>query len=190
MAGGEHALFVAFGNDHQRAVDRQDVVEEDGDVHRARLGHAVVARPGAVILMPLPDIALEGSLGVELELVDVNGFAEQLHQRLDQPWMLRHHLENLIEFVRGKCGARRAGLLAPDLLAIELEDVVGLGTQQRDLFLGEAIGEEDVTLFVEGLELLGTELHGRRLPEYVAAVDPALFIILAHDPEKREPVFG
>src|SRR6185312_11128548 len=59
VTGGEHALLVAFGNDHQRAVDRQNLVEEDGDVHRPRLGHAVVARPGAVILMPLPDVALE-----------------------------------------------------------------------------------------------------------------------------------
>jgi hypothetical protein len=33
--------------------------------------------------VPLPDIALERGLGVDLELMDVNTFAEQLLQRLD-----------------------------------------------------------------------------------------------------------
>ncbi len=110
--------------------------------------------------MPLPDVALEGGLGVELELVDVDALAEQLHQRFDQPRMARHHLEHLVELVRGKGGARRAGLLAPDFLPVELEDVVGLDAQQRDLFLGEAVREEDVALLVEGLDLLGGKLHG------------------------------
>ena len=65
MPGREHALLVARGIKHQRAVDRHHLVQEYRDVHCARLGHAVVARPGAVILMPLPDVALEGGLGVE-----------------------------------------------------------------------------------------------------------------------------
>ena len=105
--------------------------------------------------MPLPDIAFKGGLGVELELVDIDRLAEQLHQRLDQARMARHHLEHLIELVRGKGGARRAGFLAPDFRAVELEDVVGLGAQKRDLFFREAVGKEDVTLLVKGLELLG-----------------------------------
>ena len=126
------------------------------------LRHAVVALPGAVILVPLPDVALEGGLGVELELVDVDLLAEQLPQRLDQARMARQQAEHFAEGVRGEGGARGAGLLAPDFLAVELEDVLGFHAQQRDLFLGEAIGEEDVALFVEGSKLLGVELHGQR----------------------------
>ena len=85
VAGLEHALLVAAGNQQQRAVDRHHLVEEHRDVHGARLRHAVVARPGAVVLVPLPDVALERGLGVELELVDVDVLAEILLQRADQP---------------------------------------------------------------------------------------------------------
>src|SRR5580693_7348208 len=85
--GATMPLFVAFRNQHQRAVDRHDLVQEYGDIHGASLRHAIVARPGAVVLMPLPDIALECRLGVELELMHVDVLAEQLAQRLDEPRM-------------------------------------------------------------------------------------------------------
>ncbi len=75
--------------------------------------------------------------------------------------MARQQAEHLAEGVGGEGGARRAGLLAPDLLAVELEDVVGFRAQERDLFFREAIGKEDVALLVEGAKLLGAELHGR-----------------------------
>ena len=93
--------------------------------------------------------------------MDVDALAEQLHQRLDQARMARQQAEHLVELVRGEGGARRAGLLAPDFLAVELEDVVGFRAQQRDLVFGEAIREKTVALLVEGLELLGGKLHGR-----------------------------
>jgi hypothetical protein len=148
------------------------------DVHGARFRHAVVARPGAVILVPLPDVALEGGLGVELELVDVDVLAEQLPQRFDQSGMARQQAEHFAEGVGGEGGARRAGLLAPDFLAIELEDGVGFQAQERDLFLGEAVGEETVALLVESLELFGGKLHGRRAPSKLAAVVRLLAAIL------------
>ena len=105
--------------------------------------------------MPLPDVAFEGGLGVELELVNVDAFAEQLHQRFDQARVARHDLEHRIEFVRGKSGAWRAGFLAPDFRAVEFQNVVGFATQERDLFFRKTIGEEDVALFVEGFDLIG-----------------------------------
>jgi hypothetical protein len=55
-------------------VDRHHRIEKHGDIHRTRLWHAVVARPGAVILIR--------GLGVELELMNVDILAEQLPQRL------------------------------------------------------------------------------------------------------------
>jgi hypothetical protein len=51
----------------------------------ARGSGIIVARPGAVILVPLPDIALERGLGVNLVLVHVKLFAEHLLDRSDQP---------------------------------------------------------------------------------------------------------
>src|SRR3546814_1546040 len=54
------ALLVASRNEHQGAVELRHVLEEKRDVHRPRLRHQIVARPGAVVLMPLPDVAVEG----------------------------------------------------------------------------------------------------------------------------------
>src|SRR5216683_1759147 len=76
MLGREDARFVAPRDEHQRAIDRHDLVEKHRDVHRPRLRHAVVARPDAVILVPLPDVAVEGGLGVELVLMHVELFAK------------------------------------------------------------------------------------------------------------------
>src|SRR5262249_46755537 len=122
-------------------------------------GHAVVASPRAVILVPLPDVALECRLGVELELMDVNILAEILLQRFEQARVLHQQSEHLVEGVRRERGARRAGLLAPDLFAVGLEDLLALDAKERDLLLREAVGHEDEALLVEGLELFGCELH-------------------------------
>src|SRR6185436_5875950 len=140
MAGCENALPMTLWNQEQRPVDWHHFVEEYSNVHCARLGHAVVARPGAVILMPLPDVAFEGGLGVELELMDVNVLAEILPQRFDQPRMPRHQPEDLAESVGREGGARRAGFLPPDFLPVGGQDVLRLGGEERDLLFGEAIG--------------------------------------------------
>src|SRR3954470_1560305 len=160
MTGGESAVLVALRNQHQRAVDRQHLVEEDRDVHRARLRHAVVARPGAVVLVPLPDVAFERRLGVDLELVNIDAFAEQLLQWLYEPRVMGHQPEGFIIGMRGKCGARRARLLAPDLPAVGPENAVGFAAQDRDFVFGETVRKEYVALLVEGLDLLRCELHG------------------------------
>src|SRR4029077_20361227 len=98
--------------------------------------------PGAVVLMPLPDIALECGLGVELELMHVDVLAEQLAQRLDQPRMRGPQGERLLEGGGGDGRARRAGLLPPNLLAIEFEDHFGVVAQKRDFLLAEVVRKE------------------------------------------------
>ena len=118
MLGRQRPVLVALRDQHQRAVDRHHLVHEHGDVHRTRLGHAVVARPSAVILVPLPDIALERRLRVDLELVRVDPFPEDLLQRFDQPRMRPKQSKRLVIGVGGKSGPRRAGLLPPHLGAI------------------------------------------------------------------------
>src|SRR5437660_1418319 len=91
--------------------------------------------------------------------MDVNVFAEDLLQRLDQPRMTGQQAEGLVERVRGESGARRTGFLAPYFLAIEFEDRLGIIAQQRDLLLAEAIRKKQIALFVEGFDLSGVELH-------------------------------
>ena len=98
--------------------------------------HAVVALPGAVILVPLPDVAGEGRFGVDLELVHVDLLAEDLLDRIDHARMRAEQAERLVVEMRGKGGARRAALLAPDLGAVGVVDVHRLARQEVDLLAG------------------------------------------------------
>src|SRR3974390_1120424 len=75
--------------------------------------------------------------------------------------MPREDAEDLAKRVRCERGARRAAFLAPDLLPVELEDVVGLDAQKRDLVFREAVRKKDVALLVEGPQLLVRQSHGR-----------------------------
>src|SRR5207237_4304084 len=126
MAGREDAVLVAARDKHQRAVDRHDLVEEYRDVHRPRLRHAVIARPGAVILVPLPDITVERRLGVDLELMHVELLAEQLLDRLDEARMRAEQAEALTVSMRGKGGARRSGFLLPYFRPARTVDQLGI----------------------------------------------------------------
>src|SRR5262249_35759564 len=100
-------------------------------------------------------VALERGLGVELELMDVDVLAEQLAERLDQPRMTSEQPERLVEGVRRKGGARRAGFFAPHLLAARVPGCLRVAAQQCDLFLGKAVREEQIALLVEFFELSG-----------------------------------
>jgi len=84
---------------------------------------------------------------------------------------MRHQPERLVIGVRGEGGARRAGLLAPDLLAIAPENLVRFAAQDRNLLFGEAVREKHVTLLIKSLDLLGGELHGV-LPGTVVSCRP------------------
>src|SRR5882757_10448745 len=82
---------------------------------------------------------------------------------------MRHQAECLVVGVGGKGGTRRAGLLAPDLLARAAQNAVGFAAQNRDLLFGEAVREKHIALLVESSDLLGCELHGA-LPGTIAAL--------------------
>src|SRR4029434_6384665 len=98
--------------------------EEDRDVHGARLGHAVVALPGAVVLMPLPDLTIEGRLGVDFELMHVDRFAEELLERLDEAGVAAESGEGLVVGVGRKGRAWRSRLFAPDFLPVAVENAL------------------------------------------------------------------
>src|SRR6059058_6594944 len=144
MAGRQHAVPVAARDEHQRPVDRHDLVEKHRDVHRPRLGHAVVARPGAVILVPLPHVAVERRLGVDLELMHVELLAEQLLDRLDQARMRAEQAKALVVGMRGKGGARRPGFLLPHFRPTGMVDQLGLAAQRREAELIYHSGRPEV----------------------------------------------
>src|SRR6266567_6557954 len=68
--------------------------------------------------------------------------------------------EALVVGVRGKGGARRARFLAPQLRPVGAVDRLGLAPQRRDLVRAEAIGQKEIAVVVERLQLLGREPHG------------------------------
>ena len=55
--------------------------------------------------MPLPDVAVEGHLAVDLELMHVHGFTEKLPDRLDHARMAGEFRELAVVQVRGEVGA-------------------------------------------------------------------------------------
>src|SRR5262249_38739624 len=92
--------------------------------------------------------------------MDVNAFAEQLLQGLNEPRMPGHQAKRLVEGMGGKRRSRRAGLLAPHFLAIAGKNVLRLAAQKRHFVLGEAAGKKHVAELVEALDLFGGEPHG------------------------------
>src|SRR5260221_2047474 len=156
----EHAELVAAGDEHQRAVVLGHLVEEDRDVHRARFRHLVVGAPGAVVLVPLPDVAVERLLAVDLELVHVDVFAVDLPDRLDHARMARELGERSAVEMRREVGAHHvAGLLAHVLgpaLLVERRHFVG---QRLDFCRSEKRREEEIALAVELGNLCRRKLH-------------------------------
>src|SRR5690349_15436856 len=112
---------MAARDEHQRTVVREYFVQKHRDVHRARFRHAIVLMPGGKVLMPLPDLAGEGCLGIDLELMNVDRFAEQLLERADQARVARQNAARFVVSMAGERGARYTALLSPDLCALFVE---------------------------------------------------------------------
>ena len=127
VTGLKHTCLVAFGNEKKRAVGRGHVFEEQGNVERARFGHFIIALPCAVILMPLPDSAIKGGLGVDLVLMHVDLFFKILNNRFDQAGMGAKTAVGFVIGMCGKGGSGDAGFLAPDLFAVGCVNLFGFG---------------------------------------------------------------
>src|ERR1700693_2973189 len=66
----------------------------------------------------------------------------------------------LVIGMRGEGGARRARFLAPHLRTVGAVDFLRVAAQSRNLIVGKAIGQEQITPLVEFPELLGGQPHG------------------------------
>src|SRR5215472_6188898 len=156
----DHAQLVAAGDEHQRAVELVDLVQKDRHVHRPRLGHVVVALPGSVVLVPLPHVAIERHLAVDLELMHVHRFTEELHDRFHHPRMSSEPREWSAVQMRGEIRAHRvtaflAHVLRP-MLRIERRHFVA---ERLDLHGAEMARKEKIALTLERLKLCIGELH-------------------------------
>ena len=151
---------MAPRDEHQRAIELIHFIQEDGHVHGARRRHEVVGLPGAIVLVPLPEVAIESHLAVDLKLVHVDGFAKDLHDRLDHAWMAREPGERLAVHMSREVGTHRLTAL----LAHVFRPVLGIETrhlvnQDLDLLRGEQARKEEITLAVELCNLLLRKLH-------------------------------
>jgi len=117
----------------------------------------------------LPDIAGKRGFRVDLVLVHVDRFAEQLLDRADHGRVPGEKGMRLVVQVGGEGGAGRARTLSPDLGPVLAVDGFGFGRQQRDLGRSEGLGQEQVAVLVE-ISNLGLGQHDWVLP---------LFFVLA-----------
>src|SRR5262249_46662461 len=142
MLGVQDAKCVAARNEHQRAVELVDLIKEDRHIHGTSLRHEVIVLPGTVVLVPLPEIALEGHLAVDLELMHVHRLTKDLHYWLDHARMAGESGERRAVHMRGEVGAHRvAALLADILRAVLGVESRYLVDQDPDLHCGKQTGE-------------------------------------------------
>src|SRR5262249_22593612 len=156
----EHPALVATRDEHQRPVELVHLVEKDRDVHGAGFWHPVVVLPGAEVLMPLPHVAIERHLPVDLELVHVNVLAEELNDRVDHARVARELGERQAVHVCGEVGAHGVTALLADILGtmlgVKARDFVA---EHPDLFRPEQPWKEQEPVALEGVKLFPVDLH-------------------------------
>ena len=152
-------MLMAFGNQHQGTIERKHFIQKDRDVHCAWLWHPVFFQPVSIVLMPLPDVAGELGLCVDLVLVEIDAFAIHLHQWLNQPRMATERVENLRIAMNSERGSGRAVLFQINLVARQGEQTVRLPLQDINLFLTEIIGQEQPALIAKLLQLRIVQFH-------------------------------
>jgi hypothetical protein len=108
----------------------------------------------------LPDVAVEGALAVDLELMHVEVFAKELRNRLDHPRVASQFGERLVDQVAREDGAHGIRILLPNDLRPMLPIDAWYLVQQDPHFLRrEEGGEEEVAVPVEVLQLLLGQFH-------------------------------
>src|SRR5262249_20067452 len=96
-SGQRGSRLVRARNEVERSIELDNVVEEYVEVQRERLRHAVLAVVGGEVVVPLPHLAIKGSLGVDFDLLNVEPVVgEELYRRLDEAWMANQSGEDLV----------------------------------------------------------------------------------------------
>ena len=180
MVGVEHAQFVRLRDQVERTIEFVDLVEEHGEVHGVGIRHVVVAFPGAVVLMPLPDVAVERRLAVELELMHVNLARQHLLGWLEDAGMANETPKDLVVRMAGERGPHRlAVLLVPDFVARFIENGGDFALHDRHFLGRKQVRHDDVALVLELTQLVVVQQHDRHsakaviIPWYYARVRPS-----------------
>jgi len=161
VPGFNHTLTVRAWNEPERPVELVDLIKKNRDVHRSRLGHGVIAMPCAEVLMPLPDIAIEGLLAVDLELMHVDRLAKNLLHRLHHAGMTGELREHIAVRMRCETGAWcDAILLANDFGAMFGVDARDFVAQHLHFGSAKERREKQVSVAFELLALGGGQFHG------------------------------
>ena len=160
MTGVQYAALMAFRYDIKRPIKFVHSVQKDGQIHGPGLGHVVVALPDAVVLVPLPDIAVKGSLAVQLELMNIDIAAQQLPGRFQDPGVADKAAIDIVVGMGGKGGAHHVAALLPhDLGAAFGKYRRDFAFQDRQFLHVEQVRDKDETFILELPDLLGAQKH-------------------------------
>ncbi len=99
--------------------------------------------------MPLPDITVKGGFGVDLVLMHIDLFFQDLHNRSQQARMGAQATVCLVIRMGGKGGARDTRGFAPDLFPVGRINGFRLVQQKRCFFAGEQFRQEDEAFRLE-----------------------------------------
>ena len=144
-------MLVGAADEPERPVELADLVQKDVQVERQGRRHAVLVVVGREVVVPLPDLAGEGWLGIDLGLLDVEILLTQnLSGRLDQPRVTRDLGVGLVPQVQAHGGAHLAIRLFAKVRGHLLGEKPGQRTAQRlDLGRREKLRQDQETVLVK-----------------------------------------
>ena len=134
-------------------------------VERERLRHTILTMMRGEVVVPLPSLARECHLGVDLGLLDVEPIgAEDLSGGLDESRVLAEAGVDVAPEVQAHGGPDLAARLLPDVRGRVLgEQRRNLGAQSLDLSPREQRGQDEEPVRVEVGELVCREPHQSRI---------------------------
>ena len=126
MASVNHPCLMAARNEQKRPVRSRDIIQKHSDIHRPWFRHFIITFPGSVILMPLPNITIKSSFGIDLELMHIQVPLQKLGDRLYQAGMRAKAAEAFIIGMSSKSGSGHTRCFAPDFFTLHGVDGICL----------------------------------------------------------------
>ena len=159
------AVHVGAPDEVQRTVELGDLVEEDVQVEGQRLGYPVLVVVRGEVVVPLPLLAGEGLLGVDLHLLDVQLVdPEELPGGFHEARVTNNRGEHVISQVQAHRGADDVSGLLPEVLRPALVEQPRQPSEHRLNLTGrEQSGQDEQAITLERCNLLVGQPHGPTL---------------------------
>ena len=159
---GHGTTPVRAANEHEGSVELGYLVEKDMEIERQRLRHAILLVVGGEVVVPLPDVAGEGLLGVHLDLLDVEVIAEDLFRGLYEARVAHEARVDVAALVQGHRRAHGVVLLLPEVFRPAFgEQSRQVRFQRVDLVKREHGRQDEEPVVLEPFDLRVRQLHLR-----------------------------